>query len=53
MFTEAEPTEDEEPALGSFNRHFDQRVSWDVSRSSMFDAERDDCDDEDELGGAV
>jgi hypothetical protein len=43
----AEPPEDDEPSLGCFDRPFDQRVAWNVSRSSQLDSEQDDCDGED------
>jgi hypothetical protein len=42
----AEPLEDDEPSLGSYDRVFNQIVSWEVSRSSQFDAELDNCDRE-------
>jgi hypothetical protein len=46
----AEPPEDAEPSLGSFDRIIDQTASWDMRIDdgvfSSSDCEHDDCDDE-------
>jgi hypothetical protein len=48
----AEPPEDAEPSLGSFDRMLDQTKSWDMRTDDGFfsssDCEQDDCDKEDD-----
>jgi hypothetical protein len=48
----AEPPEDAEPSLGSFDRLIDQTMSWDMRIDEGFfsssDCEHDDCDDEED-----